>query len=282
MKFKATNYEGQIFGTRQIIRNKCTREEFMNYFGRIPSESEKYRMAKCLNCGKEMPVLVSNLMKNPPKRCALCSGINNRSKVKSDTNTWALYDDCAVLNVKGSHGIISAYIDSDDYELVSSKVWRISKKKNKYYLVTGSKHKGTSEYLHHLLIDSKIPNGYEVDHIDGNSLNNRRKNLRIVSRLKNIQNSKARIDNTIGIRGISKTGSKYIVDFSYHPNRYYFKHWANLQDAVYCRMFAEQHFDLHMLENNPLATQYLTASEEYKNEMRNYVESVINNAKASV
>lgn len=282
MKFKPTNYEGQIFGTRQIIKNKCTRDELLKHFGKIPNESEKYRMAKCLNCGKEMPVLVSNLIKNPPKRCALCSGINNRSKIKSNTNSWTLYEDCAILNITNSHGVVSAYIDSDDFELASSKTWRVSKKKNKYYLVTGSKTKGTSEYMHRLLINSEIPDGYEIDHIDGNSLNNRKSNLRIVPRLKNIQNSKARIDNAIGIRGVSKAGNRYVVDFSYHPNRYYFKHWTNLQDAVYCRMFAEKHFDLHMAENNPLATQYLVASEEYENEMKNYVESVINNAKASV
>lgn len=282
MKFKATNYEGQIFGTRQIIRNTCTEEELISHFGSMPKNPSRYRMGKCLICGNEAPILVSGLIKNPPKRCALCSGINNKSKKESKTNTWTLYDDYAVLNILHSKGVTSAYIDLDDYEKVSSRVWRVSKKKNKYYLVSGSKRKGNDIYMHRLIMDSDIPDGYEVDHIDGNSLNNRRDNLRIVTRIQNIQNSKARIDNKIGIRGISKYGNRYIVDFSFNNKRYYFTHWLNLQDAVYCRNFAEKHFDLHMLENNPLAKQYLTGTKEYESKMMSYVESVINNTKVSV
>lgn len=43
----------------------------------------------------------------------------------------------------------------------------------------------------------------EIDHIDGNSLNNKIKNLRIVSHQENLKNCKLRKDNTSGITGIS-------------------------------------------------------------------------------
>lgn len=282
MKFERTNYEGQTFGTRKIIRNNCTDMELRSYFKKMPKESDKYRMAICLNCGATMPVDVRNLIKNPPKRCAVCSGINNQSNISSKRNSWAVYEDYATLNVIFKESVVSAYIDIEDYDTVSSMTWRVAKKKNKYYLAAGSKSLGTFVYMHRLLIDGQIPPGYEIDHIDGNSLNNRRSNLRVVPRIQNIQNSKTRIDNEIGIRGITKNGGVYVVDFQHKPNRYYFKHWTNLQDAIYCRMYAEQYFDLHMLENNPIAAKYLNASAEYRVAMMEYVESVINTTKVAV
>lgn len=47
-----------------------------------------------------------------------------------------------------------------------------------------------------------IPNGMELDHIDGNRLNNSITNLRLVNRTKNCKNRKKRCDNTSGITGI--------------------------------------------------------------------------------
>jgi hypothetical protein len=45
------NYVGQVFGTRQIIRNECTEDELVGFFGRLPKEPHKYRMARCIACG---------------------------------------------------------------------------------------------------------------------------------------------------------------------------------------------------------------------------------------
>lgn len=50
---------------------------------------------------------------------------------------------------------------------------------------------GHGYYVHRAVAElfiGKIPNGYEVDHIDRNKLNNNVNNLRIVSHLENMQN----------------------------------------------------------------------------------------------
>jgi hypothetical protein len=47
-----------------------------------------------------------------------------------------------------------------------------------------------------------IPDGLEIDHIDGNRLNNHISNLRLVDRKLNNRNRKKRSDNTSGITGI--------------------------------------------------------------------------------
>lgn len=268
------NYVGQIFGTREVIRNYCTESDWINIKRKIPKDIEKYRLTKCLVCGALIPTLMNNLTRTPPKHCPFCSGYGQRN-IPRNTNHWTVYEDVCIGNIKYKDNIISAYIDPEDYELVSQYTWRVAKKKNKYYLITGSYKDKTAIYLHRLLIDSDVPNGYEVDHIDGNSLNNRRANLRVVSRLENIQNSRVRIDNEIGIRGISKDKGSFIVDFVFSKTRYYFKNWKTLEEAVYCRKYAEEHFGLNILNRNPLSEQYLTLSNKKANEIKNYVEEII-------
>ena len=52
------------------------------------------------------------------------------------------------------------------------------------------------------LFNGKIPDGFVVDHIDGNSLNNKIENLRIVTKEKNARNLKKRQDNKSGVTGV--------------------------------------------------------------------------------
>jgi hypothetical protein len=62
----------------------------------------------------------------------------------------------------------------------------------------------TNEYLHRLILPP--PKGIEVDHINGDPLDNRRSNLRHVTRSQNEQNKRrARVDSTVGVRGVMTT-----------------------------------------------------------------------------
>jgi len=180
-----------------------------------------------------------------------------------DANKFIRYDDYYVMQVQYKNIWYDFYIDLDDYERVSAIHWRVSHKKRKVYAVSGSKAKKNVQYLHNFILNYTYQNNYEVDHLDGNSFNNRKSNLRVVSRLENIQNVSARIDSKIGIRGICyhKDWHSYTVDFSFNKNRFYFPHWKTLEEAVYCRKFAEEYFGLNMLNRNPIAQEYLTLPE---------------------
>jgi len=65
-------------------------------------------------------------------------------------------------------------------------------------------------YLEHRLI--WLWHGFdltgEIDHIDGNSLNNKIENLRLASHSENMRNAKLRSDNKSGVKGISWCKSK--------------------------------------------------------------------------
>lgn len=262
------DYTGQIFGTREIIKNSCVDEDWLKIGREIPTDKTKYRLGKCLNCGEIMPVLIPQLRRNPPKRCCYCSGINCKGTNKR--NTWG--KNC--VNILYKDSIVTAYLSEEDIEEAKKHVWRISKKKNKFYVITGSR--DNQIYLHQLVIKEKPKKGYEIDHIDGNSLNNRRENLRVVTRLENIQNVQVRIDNQIGIRGICQTKShKYQVDFAFNKKRYRFPYFNTLTEAVYCRKYAEEYFNLSIIEKNPLAQKFFTLSDEEAEKIKKLVLSII-------
>ena len=59
---------------------------------------------------------------------------------------------------------------------------------------------GNNLYLHNL-----IANGKNVDHANGNKLDNRRENLRICTQSENKANQKVRKDSTTGYKGVHRT-----------------------------------------------------------------------------
>lgn len=183
---------------------------------------------------------------------------------KKEDNIFEKFDDNTyIMKVQYKDMWYNIYIDSDDLEKVQLRHWRTSHKKQKVYIVSGSATKNNVVYLHNYIMNYTYTTGYEVDHQDGNSLNNRKSNLKIVSRQENISSTQVRIDNKIGIRGVSKNPwNSYKVDFSHNKIRYYFQNWKTIEEAVYCRKFAEEYFGLTMLNRNPLAQQYLTLTEE--------------------
>lgn len=136
--------------------------------------------------------------------------------------------------------------DKSDYLKISQYHWRISHKKNKFYVCTGqAKNGGKIIYLHNIVMDYTPDKLNEIDHINGDSLNNKKENLRLISRIHNIQNVSVRCDNNIThIRGVSIDNrfNKYNVDFSFNKTRMYFKGFKRLEEAVYLRFLCELYF----------------------------------------
>ena len=64
------------------------------------------------------------------------------------------------------------------------------------------------QYAHRLIWETYrgvIPDGFQVDHIDGNGFNNKLSNLRVVSHKTNGRNQKMKSTNKSGVTGVSRT-----------------------------------------------------------------------------
>jgi hypothetical protein len=94
-------------------------------------------------------------------------------------------------------------IDDEDCELVSRFSWYLTgKHEYKKYLTSSIYAEGIYKTirLHRLIMNP--PKGMFIDHIDGNTMDNRKKNLRICTNQENTRNMK-RIHNKYGYKGIS-------------------------------------------------------------------------------
>lgn len=102
----------------------------------------------------------------------------------------------------------------DDEDISWLKVWRwkfIAKKSGGGYAFRDIKDPLTGKWRQRLMHREimKAPRGMLVDHIDGDSLNNQKSNLRLVTPTQNQQNQTAsRKDNTSGVKGVSWSPSK--------------------------------------------------------------------------
>jgi hypothetical protein len=80
-----------------------------------------------------------------------------------------------------------ALVDDEDFEELNKFKWYASVKKKTSYAQRAKAGQNQKKlFLHRVLIDA--PQGFEVDHIDGDGLNNQKSNLRIVTRRENAQN----------------------------------------------------------------------------------------------
>jgi len=99
----------------------------------------------------------------------------------------------------------SAIIDDCDRDLLRFK-WRFNRtNRHKGYAARNVQrnYKRRLIYLHKVIAERKGLAG-EIDHRDGNPLNNRRRNLRACTHRQNIQNSTLRWNSRSGLKGVSE------------------------------------------------------------------------------
>jgi hypothetical protein len=97
----------------------------------------------------------------------------------------------------------STLVDDEDYEMLVSYCYGWYCSKNGYAVMARGK------YMHRLIMSD--PQDGEIDHIDGDKLNNQKSNLRIVNRSQNNYNAKPRKNASSKFKGVVwiKTRSRW-------------------------------------------------------------------------
>lgn len=96
-------------------------------------------------------------------------------------------DVCEIPLTQGQFTII----DSEDYIAVSKYRWFAAKQSYKHRLEFYAKTKisGKAKSLHRFIVgEDNIPEGYVVDHVNNDPLDNRKSNLRLVNKYQSMQN----------------------------------------------------------------------------------------------
>lgn len=106
------------------------------------------------------------------------------------------------IEIPLSRGLVTL-IDKEDFPLVGRFKWYAGRNKNRFYACRRiRKGVGGLLYLHRFLLDP--PLGFSVDHKNGDSLDNRRENLRIATQQQNNQNQRVRAGKKTSIfKGVS-------------------------------------------------------------------------------
>jgi hypothetical protein len=121
-------------------------------------------------------------------------------------NEWVEKEDYFLLDVSTSnHPNTFTKIDKGDFQKI---LWRQPKLRWHYHdsapgfewgkYVMDSKNKAR---LHRFVMGLKDPN-LVIDHINGDTLDNRKCNLRVITRSENNKNMRKRINNTSGFQGV--------------------------------------------------------------------------------
>lgn len=116
----------------------------------------------------------------------------------------------ALVPLCARDGSVKAYaiIDSADADLISQWRWGIADGYAKRYASRLSDQRGRGIFLHRELLGLVHGDGLEGDHINRNTLDNRRSNLRIVPKGAQPQNRTVRSGTTSKYRGVTWDRSK--------------------------------------------------------------------------
>ena len=171
----------------------------------------------------------------------------NEIRVEGEIAYIELYD-------KSYNVVALAMIDAEDVDKVKYSKWRLN---CNGYVISTNKFDGKTTFLHRRILNNT---NQFVDHINGNVLDNRKQNLRLVTKSQNQMN--------VNYKGVSKTkNDKHYAHIKIKGKAINLGVYVDEEEALYARYFAEK----------LLFKEYRFPKEEPfvltngKNEIENYV-----------
>lgn len=142
-------------------------------------------------------------------------------------------------------------VSNCDFQSLNIHKWSANKIGNTFYVVRSDRSSGKVKtiLMHRVILGAAKE--MEVDHLDGDGLNNQRENLRCCTHSQNLKNRKKHKNNISGFKGVSfYTRTKQWVAFIGVDNKNiglgYFKTKEEAYEA-YCKACIKYHKEFHKL-----------------------------------
>lgn len=184
---KTVDLAGEQYGLLTVIRQADDR---------IRNDGKREAMWICrCNCNKQTIIKVrgSDLKTRHTNSCG-CLSVTKRIQT-GKKNQYVINGDICKIKLTNCDKVMLC--DNDIWEKYKDRCWSINK--NGYARATKD---GVNIFMHRLVIEESDKNIY-TDHINGNRLDNRRKNLRLVTPTQSLMNTCVRLKSTTGIKGVS-------------------------------------------------------------------------------
>jgi hypothetical protein len=200
-------------------------------------------MKKCAVCGLEEGWLVDSKKYNMilcRKHYMIGQNTGNPFTItKRAPNNIVIYDKHAeiILNNDKQEEVARTKISLDKLEIVKQHKWH---KSNKNYVITFVKRKCL--FLHKLIAGND--EFVAVDHINGDTLDNRNENLRACTLSQNQWNRKKNINNSSGVPGVSYSvqNKGWMAQMTHNKKYYYLGTYSTKEEAIKARKEAEQKY----------------------------------------
>ncbi|MEK3887311.1 HNH endonuclease [Bacillus sp. FSL K6-3431] len=168
------------------------------------------------------------------------------------------------IQLTGKHGLGKiAKVDKEDYPVLSKYKWFYS---GRYVRTNVGTDLGFEKYSMHRMIMNPNPEQV-VDHINGNSLDNRRENLRICTQKENSQNRNIATNSSSGLKGASysKFHRKWVAYITIDNVRKHIGYFLTKEEAAKAYdYYANKYFGEYALlnyeeePNKPALREYTT------------------------
>lgn len=220
---------GQRFG--RLVVQKRSDNDFINYKGRHIAKWD------CLcDCGNIVSVVGNSLKQGYTTSC----GCYQKEKSKENGKKCKIYNR---YDLSGEYGIgwtsntnKEFYFDLEDYDRIKDYCWS-ENNSGKGYIYTSFE--GKCILLHNLILTKN-----EIDHINHNPKDNRKNNLRIVTRSQNQMNVGIKKNNKSGVTGVwwDKRHNSWVAKIQKNKIRYTLGYFEDFDKAVKVRKEAEQKY----------------------------------------
>lgn len=189
---------------------------------------------KC-DCGKEKIIRKKNLLKGNTNSCG-CLHNESIKNIGKRNRKHNIYDLSGEYGIGYTEDNKEFYFDLDDYDKIKKYYWNLS---------TGyveSESFGNKRVKFHRFIMNCNNSNFDIDHINHKTNDNRKENLRIVTRSQNQMNTKLRKDNTSSAKGVYYGNNKWVASIQVNKKRIYLGSFDKFEDAVRVRKEAENKY----------------------------------------